>query len=60
MKLHQFIRRVFLILSRKILAIFADLAAPHLRELNAMDQVIGIMLATVVIGLLADKILFSP
>jgi len=54
MKLHQFIRRVFLILSRKILAIFADLAAPHLRELNAMDQVIGIMLATVVIGLLAD------
>ena len=26
------------------------------RELNAMDQVIGVML----IGLLADKILFSP
>jgi NitT/TauT family transport system permease protein len=30
------------------------------RELNAMDQVIGIMLVIVVIGLLADKILFSP
>lgn len=30
------------------------------RELNNMDQVIGIMLAIVAIGLLADKILFSP
>src|SRR2546427_5522086 len=30
------------------------------RELIAMDQVIGIMLVIVVIGLLADKILFSP
>ena len=30
------------------------------RELNAMDQVIGIMLVIVFIGLLADKILFSP
>jgi NitT/TauT family transport system permease protein len=30
------------------------------RELNAMDQVIGIMFVIVVIGLLADKILFSP
>ena len=30
------------------------------RELNAMDQVIGIMVVIVVIGLLADKILFSP
>lgn len=30
------------------------------RELNAMDQVIGIMLVVVLIGLLADKILFSP
>ena len=30
------------------------------RELNAMDQVIGVMLVIVVIGLLADKILFSP
>jgi NitT/TauT family transport system permease protein len=30
------------------------------RDLNAMDQVIGIMLIIVVIGLLADKILFSP
>lgn len=30
------------------------------RELNAMDQVIGIMLVIVVIGLLADKVLFSP
>ncbi len=30
------------------------------RELSAMDQVIGIMLVIIVIGLLADKILFSP
>lgn len=30
------------------------------RELNAMDQVIGIMLVIVLIGLLTDKILFSP
>ncbi|MEI8233699.1 MAG: ABC transporter permease [Verrucomicrobiota bacterium] len=30
------------------------------RELNAMDQVIGIMFAIVLIGLLADKIFFSP
>ena len=30
------------------------------RELSAMDQVIGIMLVIVVIGLLADKIFFSP
>jgi NitT/TauT family transport system permease protein len=30
------------------------------RELNAMDQVIGIMLVIVVIGLLADKLMFSP
>src|SRR5438067_2366744 len=30
------------------------------RELNAMDQVIGIMVVIIVIGLLADKILFSP
>jgi NitT/TauT family transport system permease protein len=30
------------------------------RELNAMDQVIGVMLVIVFIGLLADKILFSP
>ena len=30
------------------------------RELNAMDQVIGIMLVIITIGLLADKILFSP
>jgi NitT/TauT family transport system permease protein len=30
------------------------------RELNAMDQVIGIMLVIVVIGLLVDKILFAP
>jgi NitT/TauT family transport system permease protein len=30
------------------------------RELNAMDQVIAIMLVIVVIGLLADKVLFSP
>jgi NitT/TauT family transport system permease protein len=30
------------------------------RELNAMDQVIGVMLVIVVIGLLTDKIFFSP
>lgn len=30
------------------------------RELQAMDQVIGIMIVIIVIGLLADKILFSP
>ena len=30
------------------------------RELNAIDQVIGIMFVIVLIGLLADKILFSP
>jgi sulfonate transport system permease protein len=30
------------------------------RELNAMDQVIRVMLVIVVIGLLADKIVFVP
>lgn len=30
------------------------------RELSAMDQVIGVMIAIVVIGLIADKLLFSP
>ena len=30
------------------------------RELNSMDQVIGIMIVIVVIGLLVDKILFAP
>ena len=30
------------------------------RELNAMEQVIGIMLVIINIGLLADKVLFSP
>jgi len=30
------------------------------RELNAMDQVIGVMLVLLVIGLVADKVLFSP
>ncbi len=30
------------------------------RELNAMDQVIGIMLVIIWIGLLVDKIVFSP
>lgn len=30
------------------------------RELNAMDQVTGVMLIIVLIGLLADKVLFSP
>jgi sulfonate transport system permease protein len=32
----------------------------HGRELIAMDRVIGIMLVIVVIGVLADKVLFSP
>jgi NitT/TauT family transport system permease protein len=30
------------------------------RELSAMEQVIGIMIVIIVIGLLADKIFFSP
>ena len=30
------------------------------RELHAMEQVIGVMLIIILIGLLADKILFSP
>ncbi len=30
------------------------------RELSAMDQVLGIMVVIVVIGLLVDKIAFSP
>jgi NitT/TauT family transport system permease protein len=30
------------------------------RELNAMEQVIGVMLIIVVIGLVADRVLFSP
>ncbi len=30
------------------------------RELHAMDQVIGVMLVIVAIGLLADKVLFAP
>jgi len=30
------------------------------RELNAMDQVLGVMLIIVAIGLLADKVLFAP
>jgi NitT/TauT family transport system permease protein len=30
------------------------------RELSAMDQVIGVMVVIVLIGLAADKILFSP
>src|SRR5271169_1038413 len=30
------------------------------RELNAMDQVIGVMFVIVVIGLLVDKIVFAP
>ena len=32
----------------------------HGRELNAMDQVIGVMFVIAIIGLLADTILFSP
>jgi NitT/TauT family transport system permease protein len=30
------------------------------RELNAMDQVIGVMIVIVLIGLLTDKLLFAP
>src|SRR3954447_9796172 len=30
------------------------------RELNAMEQVIGVMLVIIAIGLFADKVLFSP
>ena len=30
------------------------------RELHAMDQVVAVMLVIVVIGLVADRILFSP
>jgi NitT/TauT family transport system permease protein len=30
------------------------------RELSAMDQVIGVMISIVLIGLIADKVLFSP
>jgi len=30
------------------------------RELNAMDQVLGVMLAIVALGLLADRLLFAP
>ena len=30
------------------------------RELNAMDQVIGVMLVIITIGVAADKVLFSP
>jgi NitT/TauT family transport system permease protein len=30
------------------------------RELNAMEQVIGVMVVIVLIGLLADRVLFSP
>ena len=30
------------------------------RELHAMDQVVGLMLTIIVIGFLADKIIFSP
>lgn len=30
------------------------------RDLNAMDQVVGIMIVIIIIGLLADKIIFSP
>jgi NitT/TauT family transport system permease protein len=30
------------------------------RELQAMDQVVGIMLVIIIIGLVADKVLFSP
>jgi len=30
------------------------------RELHAMDQVLGVMLVIVLVGLLADKLLFAP
>jgi NitT/TauT family transport system permease protein len=30
------------------------------RELHAMDQVIGVMFVIVLIGLLADRVMFSP
>jgi NitT/TauT family transport system permease protein len=30
------------------------------RELSALEQIIGIMIVIVVVGLLADKIFFSP
>ena len=30
------------------------------RDLNAMDQVVGVMIVIIAIGLLADKILFTP
>jgi NitT/TauT family transport system permease protein len=30
------------------------------RELHAMDQVVGLMFVIIVIGFLADKIIFSP
>ncbi|MBV8096398.1 MAG: hypothetical protein JO110_24795, partial [Acetobacteraceae bacterium] len=30
------------------------------RELHAMDQVIGVMIVIVVIGLVADKVFFGP
>ena len=30
------------------------------RELNAMDQVIGVMLVIIMIGLAVDKTLFAP
>lgn len=30
------------------------------RELNSMDQVIGVMIVIVLIGLLADRVMFSP
>jgi len=34
---------------------------PHYgRELNAMEQVIGVMLVIVIIGLVVDKTLFAP
>jgi NitT/TauT family transport system permease protein len=32
----------------------------HGRELLAMDQVIGVMLVIVVVGLVVDRLLFAP
>ena len=44
--------------------LYVSLGLGHLlnmgRELNDMSQVIGIMLATIAIGLLVDRLVFAP
>jgi hypothetical protein len=40
--------------------IVGDLSTGACRKLHAMDQVIGVMLVIILIGLLTDKILFAP